>query len=287
MTLSCCSIVGSEHFGLNTFLVVESHSSSLYCRMGWLDYHDLTENPGKGSVWTCVPSGEQGVRWSLPFTFPYIIYNYCDDTNILGQRWPGFTIRWSACLFAYYFIKKLVFLKSEMIRASYRHVKNSPSYLSMLSSGGLKESLSGRFIRNITCNATLYNLTQSKSSVNNIHTNDMSTFLYFRYKERAKQLSVLFHDRILPPGAELVHWVEYVERTSGATHLRSPAVDVPLYQKLYIDLIITLVTISYVLTLTIRSLRRAFANIKSLKEKTNWIANLDYLWWICNTIIWL
>lgn len=97
----------------------------------------------------------------------------------------------------------------------------------------------------------------------------MGTFFNFRYKERAKQLSALFHDRILPPGAELVHWVEYVERTSGATHLRSPAVDVPLYQKLYIDLIITLATMSYVLSLTIRSLRKIFANLKSLKEKTN------------------
>lgn len=40
----------------------------------------------------------------------------------------------------------------------------------------------------------------------------------------------------MTPGAAVPYWIEYVVRTHGARHLRSPAVDVPLYQKLYLDL---------------------------------------------------
>ncbi|KPI98795.1 UDP-glucuronosyltransferase 2B15 [Papilio xuthus] len=67
------------------------------------------------------------------------------------------------------------------------------------------------------------------------------------YMQKAKEVSGMFHDRILPPGKELVHWVEYVVRTRGASHLRSPALGVPLYQKLYLDFIIVLITILYLL----------------------------------------
>ncbi|XP_047993394.1 UDP-glucosyltransferase 2-like isoform X2 [Leguminivora glycinivorella] len=43
------------------------------------------------------------------------------------------------------------------------------------------------------------------------------------YRIRAKELSQMYHDRPVSPGAELVHWVEHVVRTRGAPHLRSPA----------------------------------------------------------------
>ncbi|XP_068619917.1 UDP-glucosyltransferase 2-like [Battus philenor] len=57
-----------------------------------------------------------------------------------------------------------------------------------------------------------------------------------RYKKRAKELSLVYHDRPVPPGKELVHWVEHVIRTGGAIHLRSPALDVAWYKKMYLDL---------------------------------------------------
>ncbi|XP_050679542.1 UDP-glucosyltransferase 2-like isoform X2 [Leptidea sinapis] len=57
------------------------------------------------------------------------------------------------------------------------------------------------------------------------------------YMEKVKELSVIYHDRLVPPGAELVHWVEHVVKTRGAHHLRSPALHLPLYQKLYLDLL--------------------------------------------------
>ncbi|XP_022815397.1 UDP-glucuronosyltransferase 2B10-like [Spodoptera litura] len=68
-----------------------------------------------------------------------------------------------------------------------------------------------------------------------------------RYAKKAKELSDLYHDRLTKPGAALVHWVEYVVRTRGALHLRSPARHVPLYQRLYLDLIAIILTIVSVL----------------------------------------
>ncbi|KAJ8709297.1 hypothetical protein PYW07_009123 [Mythimna separata] len=57
------------------------------------------------------------------------------------------------------------------------------------------------------------------------------------FRKKAKELSSIYHDRLSKPGAELAHWVEHVVRTGGARHLRSPAWRVPLYQRLYLDLI--------------------------------------------------
>ncbi|CAK1594071.1 unnamed protein product [Parnassius mnemosyne] len=58
-----------------------------------------------------------------------------------------------------------------------------------------------------------------------------------KYKKRVKELSFIYHDRPVSPGDELVHWVEHVIRTGGALHLRSPALDVTWYKKMYLDLV--------------------------------------------------
>ncbi|XP_063370482.1 UDP-glucosyltransferase 2-like [Cydia amplana] len=58
-----------------------------------------------------------------------------------------------------------------------------------------------------------------------------------RYRDRVKELSFVYHHRQSPPGKTLVHWVEHVVRTRGAPHLRSPALLVPWYQKMYLDLL--------------------------------------------------
>ncbi|XP_022815542.1 UDP-glucuronosyltransferase 2B15-like isoform X2 [Spodoptera litura] len=62
-----------------------------------------------------------------------------------------------------------------------------------------------------------------------------------RYAEKAKELSYIHHDRPVKPGVELVHWVNHVITTRGAPHLRSPALHVPFYQKMYLDLAAVLV----------------------------------------------
>ncbi|KAL0818834.1 hypothetical protein ABMA28_008154 [Loxostege sticticalis] len=57
------------------------------------------------------------------------------------------------------------------------------------------------------------------------------------YTNKVKELSFVYHHRIASPSAELVHWTDHVIKTRGAPHLRSPAISVPFYQKMYLDLL--------------------------------------------------
>nr|WEU75322.1 uridine diphosphate-glycosyltransferases 40AX1 [Glyphodes pyloalis] len=68
-----------------------------------------------------------------------------------------------------------------------------------------------------------------------------------KYKEKALELSRIYHDRPVSPGQEMVHWVEHVVRTGGAPHLRSPALHMPVYQKIYLDFAIAILVIVVVL----------------------------------------
>ncbi|KAJ8711862.1 hypothetical protein PYW08_008816 [Mythimna loreyi] len=58
-----------------------------------------------------------------------------------------------------------------------------------------------------------------------------------KYTQKVKELSYIYHHRENKPGKTLVHWIEHVIETKGAPHLRSPALHVPLYQKLFLDLL--------------------------------------------------
>ncbi|KAJ8709292.1 hypothetical protein PYW07_009118 [Mythimna separata] len=81
-----------------------------------------------------------------------------------------------------------------------------------------------------------------------------------RYAEKAKELSFIHHDRPVKPGQELAHWVNHVINTRGAPHLRSPALDLPLYKRKFLDLaalVAVLVLAVYIL------LKRALAYICS------------------------
>ncbi|XP_059057616.1 UDP-glucosyltransferase 2-like [Achroia grisella] len=89
-----------------------------------------------------------------------------------------------------------------------------------------------------------------------------------KYKNKAKELSAIYHDRPTPPAKELVHWVEHVIRTGGAPHLRSPALHVPFYKKYYLDLLALIVAIILVLLVAVKLLLRVFrTNKKDLKKK--------------------
>ncbi|XP_073959121.1 UDP-glucosyltransferase 2-like [Choristoneura fumiferana] len=85
-----------------------------------------------------------------------------------------------------------------------------------------------------------------------------------KYMDRVKELSKIYHDRLVPPGKELVHWVEHVVRTGGAPHLRSPALMLPWYQKMYLDLFVVVLVVIYTLKLIIKKL---FSLVKSLFKK--------------------
>ncbi|CAH1636145.1 unnamed protein product [Spodoptera littoralis] len=98
--------------------------------------------------------------------------------------------------------------------------------------------------------ALSYDLPKDLKAAINIMLNDD------RYTKKAKELSSVYHDRLLKPGPSLVYWVEHVVRTRGALHLRSPALHIPLYQRLYLDLLAITLTIVSVLIFLISTLCR-------------------------------
>ncbi|XP_075984944.1 uncharacterized protein LOC142982368 [Anticarsia gemmatalis] len=87
------------------------------------------------------------------------------------------------------------------------------------------------------------------------------------YKKKAKELSFIYHDRPVKPGAELAHWVRHVIRTGGAPHMRSPALNVPLYQRLYLDLAALIIGIYYILKKSLSSLMQKNKNVSKKKKQ--------------------
>ncbi|XP_026500156.2 UDP-glucosyltransferase 2-like [Vanessa tameamea] len=91
------------------------------------------------------------------------------------------------------------------------------------------------------------------------------------YTTKAKELSHIFHSRQQKPGDELVFWIEYVVNTRGAPHLRSPALSIPFYKKIYLDLLVLSMLLLYLLVLATRRFvcKRCRRASKSKKEKKN------------------
>ncbi|VVC96883.1 unnamed protein product [Leptidea sinapis] len=94
-----------------------------------------------------------------------------------------------------------------------------------------------------------------------------------QYSRKAKELSLIYHDRLVPPGVELVHWVEHVMKTRGAHHLRSPALHLPLYQKLYFDLLAFAILILFLFFILYRYI---VIKLSYLKRKIKITFNMDY-----------
>lgn len=94
----------------------------------------------------------------------------------------------------------------------------------------------------------------------------VSDYIFFhRYAAKAKELSLIYHDRPVPPGKELVHWVEHVVKTNGALHLRSPALHLPFYQKLYLDLLAIILILLYVIKVVIKIIFAKICGNKKVK----------------------
>ncbi|XP_075984662.1 UDP-glucosyltransferase 2-like [Anticarsia gemmatalis] len=92
-----------------------------------------------------------------------------------------------------------------------------------------------------------------------------------KYAEKAKELSFIYHDRPEKPGKLLAHYVKHVIETKGAPHLRSPALHVPFYQKLYLDLLAVVLVCLFVLVRLLKLVYCAFCSSKNVqdKKKTN------------------
>ncbi|GBP42185.1 UDP-glucuronosyltransferase 2B15 [Eumeta japonica] len=86
------------------------------------------------------------------------------------------------------------------------------------------------------------------------------------YRERVKYLSLVYHDRPVPPAKEMVHWVEHTVKTRGAPHLRSRALTTPWYQKMYLDLVALVAAIILGLYFTAKRLFKKKSSITSSKK---------------------
>lgn len=69
----------------------------------------------------------------------------------------------------------------------------------------------------------------------------------------------------MPLDKEVVYWVEHVVRTGGAVHLRSPALQLFWYQKMYLDFIALVVATIMALIFTVRRV----SVLAYRKKKTN------------------
>uniref|UniRef100_A0A2A4J6T0 UDP-glucuronosyltransferase n=1 Tax=Heliothis virescens TaxID=7102 RepID=A0A2A4J6T0_HELVI len=75
-----------------------------------------------------------------------------------------------------------------------------------------------------------------------------------KYVQKVKELSFIYHHRETKPGHTLVHWIEHVIETNGALHLRSPALHMPFYQKMYLDLLALVLLVIIVLVKVVQVL---------------------------------
>lgn len=89
-----------------------------------------------------------------------------------------------------------------------------------------------------------------------------------------REVSKIFRDRPTKPLDTAVYWTEYIIRYKGAPHLRSAAVDMPLYQYLLLDIIAFLLLVFFITIMLIyygtKALYNTLCGSKSKKKlKTN------------------
>lgn len=78
----------------------------------------------------------------------------------------------------------------------------------------------------------------------------------FRYAERMKTLSKKFNDRPMSPKDTVLYWTEYILKHNGTNHLRTAGADMSFYQYFLLDVILFIVTISFVILCTLYMIKR-------------------------------
>ncbi|XP_072388403.1 UDP-glycosyltransferase UGT5-like [Diabrotica undecimpunctata] len=90
-----------------------------------------------------------------------------------------------------------------------------------------------------------------------ILTKTLQNLLSERYFKNAQYLSERFKDRPVSPMNTALYWIDYVVKYNGAPHIKSGAVDLPLYQYYLLDVIavifIWLLVWSYLIYLGLKS----------------------------------
>ncbi|XP_022815547.1 UDP-glucuronosyltransferase 2B15-like [Spodoptera litura] len=90
-----------------------------------------------------------------------------------------------------------------------------------------------------------------------------------KYTAKIKEISVAYHDSPMKPKEALNFWVEHVVRTRGAPHLRSVALQVPLYQQAYLDLLAVILAATVVILLLVKKMLCYLKSQESIKQKKN------------------
>ncbi|KAF5269280.1 hypothetical protein FQR65_LT02581 [Abscondita terminalis] len=95
----------------------------------------------------------------------------------------------------------------------------------------------------------------------------------YGYKEKVTEIGTLIQDQPMTGLEKVVWWTEYVLRHKGAKHLRSPFLDVPIYQLLLLD-VLFVVVVSIILLLTtirvvIKCVRRLMSALKDQYTTSN------------------
>lgn len=68
-----------------------------------------------------------------------------------------------------------------------------------------------------------------------------------KYLEKAKEISAIFNDNIVPPMDQAMWWIEYVARHKGAKHLKSSAVNMNWCSYLLLDVVLVTIICFFIL----------------------------------------
>ncbi|KAF2892702.1 hypothetical protein ILUMI_13474 [Ignelater luminosus] len=95
-----------------------------------------------------------------------------------------------------------------------------------------------------------------------------------KYRNKVREISQLIKDVPMTGVEKAVWWMEYVIRHKGARHLRSPALDLPLYQYFLLDVIsfllaVLIIVIVIICTIVRLCIRIAKNHFKATKHKVS------------------
>lgn len=90
-----------------------------------------------------------------------------------------------------------------------------------------------------------------------------------QYGLRAKEKSLLFRDNPISPLDESMHWIEYVARHQGASHLHSSGADMPWFIHLHLDILGALFIVIFIVVKVIMMLCRMVNSIDSQTHSTS------------------
>ncbi|XP_050556015.1 UDP-glucosyltransferase 2 [Spodoptera frugiperda] len=139
--------------------------------------------------------------------------------------------------------------------------------------GKLKQTVIWKFEENLDKTPKNVHIVQwapQQSLLGKLKCNDnyINGLYIYRYTAKIKEISVAYHHSPMKPGEALNFWVEHVVRTRGAPHLRSVALQVPLYQQAYLDLLAVILAAVAVILLVVKRILSLFTS-ESPKLKRN------------------